>query len=97
MKLSNRGRPPRNENCHIVWLTTSTLKLWNNRKRASHFKHKSNSEFAEALLRELMFENSVRQETSETSGPGGGLLPKLLGGGVPHGSQNPDSISDQNI
>ena len=25
------------------------------------------------------------------------LLPKLLDGGVPHGSQNPDPISDQNI
>ena len=28
---------------------------------------------------------------------GGGILPKSLGGGVPHGSQNPDPISDQNI
>ena len=27
----------------------------------------------------------------------GGLLPKMLGGSVPHGSQNPDPISDQNI
>ena len=23
-----------------------------------------------------------------------GVLPKILGGGVPHGSQNPDPISD---
>ena len=30
--------------------------------------------------------------------PGGrGVVPKRLGGGVPHGSQNPDPISDQNI
>ena len=30
--------------------------------------------------------------------PGGvGVLPKVLGGGVPHSSQNPDPISDQNI
>ena len=28
---------------------------------------------------------------------GGGVLPNILGGGVPHGSQNPDPISDQNI
>ena len=27
----------------------------------------------------------------------GGVLPNILGGGVPHGSQNPDPISDQNI
>ena len=29
--------------------------------------------------------------------PGGGGLPKVLGGGVPHDSQNPDPISDQNV
>ena len=28
---------------------------------------------------------------------GGEVLPKILGRGVPHGSQNPDPISDQNI
>ena len=50
MKRSNRGRPPRKESRHIVWLTTSTLKLWNERKRNLGFKDKSNSEFAEALL-----------------------------------------------
>ena len=27
----------------------------------------------------------------------GGVLPKILGGGVQHGSRNPDTISDQNI
>ena len=25
------------------------------------------------------------------------VLPNILGGGVPHGSQNPDPVSDQNI
>ena len=29
--------------------------------------------------------------------PGGGVLPNILGGGVPHGSQDPDPISDQNV
>ena len=29
--------------------------------------------------------------------PQGGVLPKILSGGVLHGSQNPDPISDQNI
>ena len=28
---------------------------------------------------------------------GGGVFPKVLGGGVPHGCQNPDPISDQNV
>ena len=29
--------------------------------------------------------------------PGGGVLPNILGVSVPHGSQNPDPISDQNV
>ena len=31
------------------------------------------------------------------SRPGGGLLLEILGGGVPHGSQNSDPISDQKM
>ena len=50
MKRSNRGRPRRKESRHVVWLTTSTLKLWNECKRNLGFTGKSNSEFAEALL-----------------------------------------------
>jgi len=49
MKRSNGGRPPRKESRHVVWLTTSTLKLWNERKRHLGFTNKSNSVFAEAL------------------------------------------------
>ena len=33
----------------------------------------------------------------EGGSPPGGTLPKNSGRGVPHGSQNPDPISDQNI
>ena len=50
MKRSNRGRPPRKESRPVVWLTTSTLKLWNELKRHLGFTNKSNSVFAEALL-----------------------------------------------
>ena len=44
----------------------------------------------------------AKQETNVVQRPGGGgggggVLPKILGGRVPHGSQNPDPISDQNI
>ena len=28
---------------------------------------------------------------------GGVVLPNILGGGVPHGSQKPDPISEQNV
>lgn len=45
MKHSNRGRPPRKESRHVVWLTTSTLKLSSEPKRNLGFLHKSNSEF----------------------------------------------------
>ena len=50
MKRSKRGRPRRKESRFVVWLTTSTLKLWNEHKRNLGFTGKSNSEFAEALL-----------------------------------------------
>ena len=36
-------------------------------------------------------------DISSNSGGGGGVLPNILGGGVAHGSQNPDPISDQNV
>ena len=36
-------------------------------------------------------------EGGRGTGGRGRVLPKILGGGVPHGSQNPDPISDQNI
>jgi len=49
MKRSNIGRLPRKESRHVLWLTTSSLMLWNERKRNLGFTDKSNSEFAEAL------------------------------------------------
>ena len=54
MKPLKRGRPPRPEGRHIVWLSSSTFKLWNDRKQASGFANNSNSEFAEALLHGFM-------------------------------------------
>ena len=35
--------------------------------------------------------------TSAPGGGGGGVLPGILGGGVPPGSSNPDPISDLNM
>ena len=63
MKRSNRGRPLRKESRHVVWLTTSTLKLWNERKRNLGFTNKSNSVFAEALLHGIV----PREENEATS------------------------------
>ena len=63
MKRSNRGRLPHKESRHVVWLTTSTLKLWNERKRNLEFTNKSNSVFAEALLHGIV----PREENEATS------------------------------
>ena len=59
MKRSKRGRPPRKEKRHIVWLTASTFRTWNERKVTLGFRNRSNSEFAEALL------HSVHESTQE--------------------------------
>ena len=39
----------------------------------------------------------MRKYPPRGGGGVGGVLPKSWGGGVPHGSQSPDPISDQNI
>ena len=54
MKPLKRDRPPRPEGRHVVWLSSSTFELWNDRKQASGFTNNSNSEFAEALLHGFM-------------------------------------------
>ena len=38
MKAMKKGRPPRKEKGHVVWLTTSTLRLWNERRKAFGLK-----------------------------------------------------------
>ena len=67
MKCSNRGRPPRKEIRHVVWLTTSTLKVWNERERNVGFTEVScrfsNSEFAEALLYGILPGEGSRSES----------------------------------
>ena len=50
MKTVKKGRPPRKEKRHVIWLTTSTLRLWNERRKAFGLKNKSKGEFAEVLL-----------------------------------------------
>ena len=43
------------------------------------------------------YKDAMEVGTDRTrEGEGGGVLPNILGGGVPHG-QNPDPISDQNV
>ena len=48
-KQSNRGCLPCKESRHVVWLTTSMLKLWPKSKRNLGFTNKPNSVLAEVL------------------------------------------------
>ena len=54
------------------------------------------------LTKALRFElvrkqNEIREAPGEGEGGGGGFPPKILGGGVPPGSQNPAPFSDKKI
>ncbi|KAL9977626.1 hypothetical protein ACROYT_G015052 [Oculina patagonica] len=58
-----KGRPPRKESRHIVWLATSTLKLWNQKKELG-FEKNSKSEFAAALLHGEILKNSKNSSSA---------------------------------
>ena len=60
MKTVKKGCPPRKEKRHVIWLTTSTLKLWNERRKAFGLKNKSNSECAEVLLHGMFLKRTGR-------------------------------------
>ena len=62
MKTVKKGRPPRKEKRHVIWLTTSTLRLWNERRKAFGLKNKSNSEFAEVLLHGMMLKTTSSED-----------------------------------
>ena len=62
MKAMKKGRPPRKEKRHVIWLTISTLRLWNEKRKALGFKNKSKSEFAEVLLHGVMLKTTSSEE-----------------------------------
>ena len=49
------------------------------------------------MIRMVNHDKQITLSSLSSSSPGGRVLPKILDGGVPHGSQNSDPISDQNI
>ena len=49
-KKPRRGRPPRSEKIHHIFLRKATFELWSVRKKAMGFEEKTHSEFAELLL-----------------------------------------------
>ena len=64
MKAVKKGRPPKKERRHVIWLTISTLRLWNEKRKAFGFKNKSNSEFPEVLLHGVMLRTASSEEKS---------------------------------
>ena len=58
-----RGNCAQAESLHIIWLTLSILKVWNERNTALGFGKNMNGEFAEALLHSIL-EQSQTESSS---------------------------------
>ena len=50
VKKPRRGRPPRGENIHHIFLRESNFNLWKEKKEAMGFIQQTHSAFAELLL-----------------------------------------------
>ena len=75
-----KGRPPRKEKRHVIWLTTSTLRLWNERRKAFGLKNKSNSEFAEVLLHGMFLKRTGRFDCPDNNNNKGAQRTLVVGG-----------------
>ena len=80
MKTVKKGRPPRKEKRHVIWLTTSTLRLWNERRKAFGLKNKSNSEFAEVLLHGMFLKRTGRFDCLDNNNNKGAQRTLVVGG-----------------
>ena len=80
MKTVKKGRPPRKEKRHVIWLTTSTLRLWNERRKAFGLKNKSNSEFAEVLLHGMFLKRTGRFDCPDNNNNKGAQRTLVVGG-----------------
>ena len=80
MKTVKKGRPPRKEKRHVIWLTTSTLRLWNERRKAFGLKNKSNSEFAEVLLHGMFLKQTGRFDCPDNNNNKGAQRTLVVGG-----------------
>ena len=67
---------------------------YDNKTEAGRWRKQQGFSFTSKLLSFLI---EVCHETDMAMSLPQGVLPKSLGGGVPHSSPNPDPISDQNI
>ena len=80
MKTVKKGRPPRKEKRHVIWLTSSTLRLWNERRKAFGLKNKSNSEFAEVLLHRMFLKRTGRFDWPDNNNNKGAQRTLVVGG-----------------
>ena len=80
MKTVKKGRPPRKEKRHVIWLTTSTLRLWNERRKAFGLKNKSNSEFVEVLLHGMMLKTTSSEDCPDDNNNKGAQKTLVDGG-----------------
>ena len=80
MKTVKKGRPPRKEKRHVIWLTTSTLRLWNERRKAFGLKNKSKSEFAEVLLHGMFLKRTGRFDCPDNNNNKGVQRTLVVGG-----------------
>ena len=79
MKTVKKGRPPRKEKRHVIWLTTSTLRLWNERRKAFGLKNKSNK-FAEVLLHGMFLKRTGRFDCPDNNNNKGAQRTLVVGG-----------------
>ena len=80
MKTVKKGRPPRKKKRHVIWLTTSTLRLWNERRKAFGLKNKSNSEFAEVLVHGMFLKRTGRFDCPDNNNNKGAQRTLVVGG-----------------
>ena len=83
MKTVKKGRPPRKEKRHVIWLTTSTLRLWNERREAFGLKNKSNSEVAEVLLHGMFLKRTGRFDCPDNNNNKGARRTLVVGRSPP--------------
>ena len=80
MKTVKKGRPSRKEKRHVISLTTSTFRLWNERRKAFGLKKKSNSEFAEVLLHGMFLKRTGRFDCPDNNNNNGAQRTLVVGG-----------------
>ena len=85
----------------MIYLPPHLPRIFNHGRRCDYAYafHASADTVVTKILQQLKRSNTIELSTPAASPRegGGGVLLGILGGGVPQGSSNPDSISDQKM